>query len=470
MERLIIIFGITTAYVVFCTLYGSWSIRRTKDTGSFMNTKNQLGPLMVGFLLMSEVIGAASTLGTSQAAFSKGISASWNVLSLGLGYFLYSKLMAARYQSLGVYTISGALASAYGKGMRTVVSLTMIYALVILTVATIVGGAATLSVLLNISMPTAVLVIGLAATINVTCGGIRGVGNVNVIHTAAKYLGLLIISVVAWQLLAETPGAMDAFRNLPDTFFSPFGMGESTLLAWTVANVGTIFATQYVMQCIGSLSSPADAKKASLIASVAILPIGLFAAFIGMSAHVLFPTVASVQALPIFFNHMNPWLAGIGVAGIAAATFVTILVCQLGITALVMSDFYTPLVKPDEKHSMRATRIISVIAGLVPIPFAIYAPGILKTVFFARSLRTALAALVLIMFFAPWMGNKRSAVAALVISVVLISVWMALGNPWGIDNIYIAAVVPVVVMAIGHLFGGKPTEAKPAATSFNQPA
>lgn len=462
MERLIIIFGFTVVYVVVCTMFGSWSVKRTKDTSSFMNAKNQLGPMLIGFLLMSEVIGAASTLGTSQAAFSRGISASWNVISLGLGYFLYSKFMAAKYQSLGVYTISGALAAKYGNGMRTVVSLTMIYALIILTVATIVGGAATLATLLNIPISTAVLVIGLAATINVTMGGIRGVGSANIIHTTAKYAGLTVVALVAWQMLQTKPGAMEALHNLPDYYFSPLGMGTSTLIAWTVANVGTLFATQYVMQCIGSLSSPEDAQKASLVASITILPIGLLAAFIGIAAKVLFPNINSLQALPIFLNHMNPWLAGVAVVGIAAATFVTTLVCQLGITALVMSDFYTPFFKPDERQSMRATRIISIIAGLVPIPFAIYAPGILKTVFFARSIRTALATLAIMMFYLPLFGSKKGAVVALICSVVLITVWMALGNPWDIDNIYIAAVTPPLVMGIDHVFFKKKRKGDPA--------
>lgn len=452
MERLLIISFITVAYVITCTLIGVWSVKKTNDTSSFMTAKKQLGPTMVGFLLMSEVIGMGSTLGTSQAAFNKGISASWNVISLGLGYFLYSKFLAAKYQALGVYTISGALASKYGNGMRMVVSLTMIYALIILIVATFVGGAATLATLLDISIPTAVIAIGIAATINVTMGGIRGVGYANVIHTAAKYVGLAVIALVAWQILQNKPGTMNALQNLPDYYFSPLGMGTSTLIAWTIANVGTIFATQYVMQCIGSLSSPEDAQKASLVASITILPIGLLAAFIGIAAKVLYPNINSLQALPIFLNSMDPWLAGVAVAGLAAATFVTILVCQLGITALVMSDFYTPLIKPDEKHSMRATRIISIMAGLLPIPFAIYAPGVLKTVFFARSLRTALATIVIMMFYLPLFGSKKSAVAALVCSVVMVSIWMAIGNPWGIDNIYIAAATPPIVMGIDYLF------------------
>jgi SSS family solute:Na+ symporter len=451
-ERLLIIFSFAAIYVIACTLFGSWSVRRTKDTSSFMNAKKQLSPLLIGFLLMSEVIGAASTLGTAQAAFSKGISASWNVLSLSLGYFLYSKFMAAKYQSLGVYTLSGALAVRYGKTVRMLVSLTMIYALIILTVATVVGGATTLATLLNISMPTAVIFIGIATTITVTLGGIRGVGHANIVHTAAKYIGLIVIAVVAWQMLQTKPGAMAAFHQLPNFYFSPLGMGTSTLIAWTIANVGTLFATQYVMQCIGSLSSPQDARTASLLASVTILPIGLLAAFIGIAAKVLFPDINSLQALPIFLNSMDPWLAGIAVTGITAATFVTILVCQLGITALVMSDFYTPWFKPDEKKSINATRIVSIIAGLVPIPFAIYAPGILKTVFFARSLRTSLAAFAIMMFYLPGFGSKKGAAVGLVCSVVLVTVWMALGDPWGIDNIYIAAITPPIIMGIDQVF------------------
>jgi len=452
MDRLLIIFLIVIAYIIGCTLVGMWSVKRTQDTSSFMNAKHQMGAVMVGFLLMSEVIGAASTLGTAQSAFNKGISASWNVLSLGLGYFLYSKFMAAKYQKLGVYTISGALAKYYGNGMRTVVSLAMIYALIILTVATMVGGAATLATLLDMPISTAVFFIAAAATLNVTMGGIRGVGYANIIHTAAKFLGLGIVSFVAWQMLQTKPGAMEALHNLPAMYFSPLGMGPATLIAWTVANVGTIFATQYVMQCIGSLSSPSDAQKASLIASVAILPIGLVAAFIGIAAKVLFPEISSVKALPIFFNHMNPWLAGLGVAGVASATFVTILVCQLGITALVMSDFYTPYFKPNEKQSMKATRIISIITGLIPIPFAIYAPGILKTVFFARSIRTSLAAIVIMMFYLPLFGTKKGAITALICSIILITAWTLLGEPWGIPNVYIAALTPPLVMGIDHLF------------------
>ena len=245
----------------------------------------------------------------------------------------------------------------------------------------------------------------------------------------------------------------EAYELIPQTHYSPTGVGISTLIAWTVGNIGAVFSTQYVIQCISSLSSPKDAKKASIVASVTMVPIGLLAAYIGVSSRALFPNIKSVMALPAFFNSMNPWTAGIAVSGIIAATFVTILACQLGATALVMKDFYIPLVKPDEKHKIWATRIISLLMGLAPIPFALYVPGLLKTIFFARALRTTVAVLAVFMFYLPWLGTNRSAVAALICSVVGTTVFFILDNPWGIDNIYVAAVVPVLVMFAYHFFG-----------------
>jgi SSS family solute:Na+ symporter len=126
------------------------------------------------------------------------------------------------------------------------------------------------------------------------------------------------------------------------------------------------------------------------------------------------------------------------------------LACQLGATALVVKDFYNPVVNPSEKHSIWATRIISVIVGLLPIPFALLVPGMIKTFFFARALRTSITILVLFMFYSPHMATPKGGVAALGLSVLATIAWFMLDNPYGIDNIYIALVTPAVVMLIDH--------------------
>ena len=443
MGDLGIIFGMTIAYIVITTLVGMWSAKYAKDTSSFMTAKNLMGPFVVGVLMMSEFIGTGSTLGTAQMAFTKGISAAWNLITLGIGYLLYAFFMAPKFNALQEYTISGALARKYGVAMKTIVSLIMIYALTTVNVSMYTGGAATIASLLSISIPTAVFIIGAATILNVTAGGLRGVGVSNLIHAAFKYLGLIVTAIVAWKLLSASPGAM---AKVPATHFSLIGIGLPTLCAWTIANIGAVFSTQYVIQCISSLNNPAEARKASIVASITIVPIGFLAAYIGLSARALFPNIKSVMAMPHFLKVMGPWEAGIVTAGIVAATFVTIMACKIGATALFMKDFYIPFFKPSEKHQLRAARITSIFIGILPLPFALYVPGLLKTIFFARALRTSVAIVAIFMFYMPYIGSSKAAVTGLICAFIGTTIWFIAGDPWGIDNIYVGAAIPAIVM------------------------
>ncbi len=444
-----IIFGIAVVYLIITTLVGVWSVKYAKNTNSFMSAKNQMGVYIIGILLVSEFIASASTLGTSQVAFEKGISASWNFISLAVGFLLYAYLLAGKYNETGEYTISGIISKKYGDNARMVVSAIMVYALITVNVVAYTAGAVVVASVLGISTTPAVFIISLLATASVAAGGIRGVGFANLIHFFVKYVAIIVTALVAWGLLHERNLTVSV---LPDSFFSMSGIGIPQIIAWTVGNIGAVFSTQYVIQSISSLSSAKDAKKASIFASFWLLPLGFIAAYIGLAAKVLFPTIKSVQALPEFLRYMNPWLGGLVTSGILAVAFVTILACNLGATALVMRDFIIPLAKPDEKRQMVIVRVLAIILGLLPIPFALYVPGLLKTVFFARALRTSVAVIALFMFYGPQIGNKAGATIGLVLSVIFTTVWFAMGNPFGIDNMYIALCTPLVVMLVSHVF------------------
>jgi SSS family solute:Na+ symporter len=444
-----IILGIVVAYLALTTVIGAWSIKYSKDTSSFMMAKNQMGTYVVGVLLVSEFIASASTLGTSQTAFETGISASWVFLSIAIGFLLYSFMLAGKYNETKEYTISGIIARKYGDQARLLVSLIMIFALVTVNVVAYTGAAVVLGTLLNIRTASAVWVVAVAATICVAAGGIRGVGFANIVHFVVKYSALVITAWVAWRMLKTHPGAWNA---LPARYFSMRGVGVSQIAAWSIGNIGAVFSTQYVIQSISSLENPVEAKKASVCASLWLLPLGFIAAYIGLAARVLFPTIKSVRALPEFLKYMNPWLAGIVATGILAVAFVTILACHLGGTALVMKDFYLPWVKPDEKHQIIAVRILAILLGILPIPFALYVPALLKTVFFARALRASLTVIVLFMFYGPNVGSRKGATIGLGLSVLLTTAWFALKNPFGIDNMYIAVATPFLAMLVSHAF------------------
>ncbi|CAA2158527.1 Sodium/glucose cotransporter [Methylobacterium brachiatum] len=451
MEKLHLMSVIPALYIVVTSLVGAMSVRYTKDTQSFMTAKSLMGPTIVGILLMSEFVATGSSLGTAESAYGKGISASWNVISLGLAFVLYGIFMAPRFQASGAYTISGAIGQKFGRGTQTVVSLIMIYALVVVNVAAFTGGGVLLSTMLGTSIQVGICIFGVASILNVTLGGIRGVGYSNLIHMFFKFVSLISISAFAWYMLEHDP---QAAARIPAQHYSPTGVGVPTLFSWTFANIGAIFATQYVIQSIASLTTPAQARKASFIASVALVPAGLMAAFIGIAARGVFPDIKPVLALPSFLTAMPSWMAGLAVMGIVAVTFVTILACQIGTTALVMSDFVIPLLKPDEQRKLVLTRGVSILVGLAPIPFALFVPGLLDTIFFARALRTTIAVVAVFMFYLPSFTSGPAAVVGLLGSVVATSTWFALGNPFGIDNVYVAIATPALCLLAGRLLKG----------------
>jgi len=443
-----IVLGCTVAYIIITTMVGMWSVKKTKDTASFMTAKNQMSVWVVGILLMSEFIGPGATIGTAQGGYEKGLSVAWNSSSLAIGYLLYAYLLAPKMNALGEYTISGALSRHYGSNVRVLVSITMAIALMIVNVGNYAGGAAAIGAILHISLEQAIVLIGVVAALNVGFGGLRGVGYANIIHATFKYLGLIVVAGTAWVIIQDKPMMLD---SIPTKYWSVTeGAGYAQIIAWIVGNVGAVFSTQYVLQSINALPTPAAARKATIVASIAIFPIGFISAFIGVYAKAIFPNIKSITALPAFFDVMNPWLVAITASAMIAATFVTVLACQLGATALLMKDFYTPLMKPSEKHSIWATRGLSLILAFLPIPFALLLPGLIKTFFFARALRTAITVLLLFMIFAPHMATKTGGAVGLLLSVIATISWFSLGNPFGIDNIYIAIITPVLVLVADH--------------------
>lgn len=460
MSNTSIMLLVASIYVVFTIFVGLWSKKFAGTSSKFMTGGRDMGTLVIGVLLMSEFIGTGSTMGTAEAAFGKGISASWNLISMFFAFVLFAYFMAPRFQRLGEYTISGAIAHKYGESARMITSIIMIYALTVVNISMYVGGAATIATILKIPNAVAIYITGAVTILYVVAGGLKGVAYTNLIHATIKYFGMIVTLVVALQM---TGGWSGMELTLPAAYFSWDNVGIGTIIAWTVANIGAIFSTQYVIQAITAIPDEGKAKRASLLSGVMIVPIGIMAAIVGMAFKVLYPTAKGMNSIPTFATLMDPWLGGLVVAGLVAAVFGTVSAGTLGSTALVMKDLYIPMVKPNERHLLLATRILAIVIGLLPIPFAMMMPGILKTIFFARALRTAISMVAITMFFLPYFSSGKGAVLGLLLATVSTTAWFLLGNPFGIDNIFVAAIVPLLVMGIDHLVNKNKKQAENVA-------
>lgn len=311
----LIIIGMIAVYIVFT----SWlTVRlRSKNTEQFMVASRAMPAIVVGVLLMSEFIGAKSTVGTAESAFKYGMAAAWSVLGASIGYWLYGLFMVKRLYGSSEYTISGAIAQKYGNSTKYAVSLIMIYALLLVNVGNYISGAAALSTVLKMSLPVSMCIIAVVSTFYFVFGGLKGVAYVTILHSFFKFMGIAIVLVVALSL---TSGVSPMLEKLPDYYFTWDGkIGGSTIFAWVIGTVGAIFSTQFVVQAISSNKSAADAKKSTMYAAVLCFPLGFALALIGVAAKYLYPEMEALYALPIFIQSMNPYLAGIVATSLVAS-------------------------------------------------------------------------------------------------------------------------------------------------------
>ncbi|WP_277183137.1 sodium:solute symporter family protein [Caballeronia sp. BR00000012568055] len=442
-----IIVGMVLAYILITSLV---SIKlRSRNSEQFMVAGRSMPAIVVAILLMSEFIGAKSTVGTSQEAFGVGLAASWSVLAASIGFLLFGLFMAKRLYASGEFTISGFIAKKYGNGAKLVVSAIMIYALFLVNVGNYVSGAAAISTVMRIDLTTAAIITAIVSTIYFVWGGLKSVAYLTIVHSAVKLIGIGILVAVAWKL---SGGITPMVQAMPAHYFTWSGaLSGGTIGAWIIGTAGAIFSTQFIIQAISATRSPEAARNSSLMAAVLCVPISLALGFIGVAAKFLYPDIKSLYALPVFLQHMNPLLAGIVTTSLVASIFVSVCTVALAIASLIVKDFYVPRYRPTPEVELRMTRWISLVVGFLPLVFVLFVPQILALSFFTRALRLSVSVVALIGIYMPFFSSKRGAIWGLVLATLATTAWYLLGNPFGIDNMYIALITPAVVLVFSRL-------------------
>lgn len=453
MSRELLIVVCVAAYIAATT---AWALAlRSRNSDQFMVGSRALPAAVIAVLLMSEFIGAKSTVGTAQEAFEKGMAAGWSVIAAAIGFLLLGLMFARQIYRSQQHTISGLVEQRFGRGARLVVSVLMIYALLLVNVGNYVSGAAALKSALHLDLTTATFVIAAFSTVYYVFGGLKSIAYVTVLHSVMKLAGIAILVAVALSL---SGGVAPIQAALPAHYFTWDGkVGANTIFAWVVGTTGAIFSTQFIVQAIAANRDEGAARRSVLMAALLCLPIGFALGFIGVAARYLFPGEESLYALPGFLERMSAPLAAVVTVSLVASVLVSVSTVALATTALVMRDFYTPWRRPEPDAELRATRWMSLAVGLAPLVCVFYTPHILELSFFTRALRLSIAIVACLGVYLPWLGSPRSAVAALVASGVATTAWYLLGNPFGVDNMYVAALTPAAVLALHRVLAGRAT-------------
>lgn len=443
-SNMVIMSTIIVLYVASTTWLSIHFRSRTND--QFMTAARAMSPLVIGLLIMSEFIGSTTTVGISQAAFTSGIAAGWPIIGMLIGFLAFGFFFVRKIYATGEYTISGAIRQKFGRGPMIIVSLILIGAFFVLQVANYISGAAVLIMVLNITQPQAMVLLAICCTFFFTLGGLKGFAYVNILHSAMK---LTAIALVFGAAMLMTGGISPMVETLPPHYFTATGtLGAGTVVAWIFANVGAIFSTQPIIQAISANRNADGAVRSTLYAAALCVPLAIALSLIGVASRYLFPQMNSIYALPIFLQHMPVLLAAIAATGIVASIFISVSSTGLASVSLIIRDFYEPYMKPTAERKLMMTRAVSVFVGIAPLVCVFLVPEIIRMAIFTRALRLSISIVALVGFYLPLFNSARAAAWGLVLSGVGTTLWYLADNPFGIDNTYVALVMPILVMGI----------------------
>jgi SSS family solute:Na+ symporter len=98
------------------------------------------------------------------------------------------------------------------------------------------------------------------------------------------------------------------------------------------------------------------------------------------------------------------------------------------------------------------SRLLAIPIGFVPLAFVFFFPEVLHLSFFTRAIRLSIAVVAVLGFYLPLFSSNQGTTLGLLCAVLATTAWYAMGDPYGIDNIYIALAAPPIVMALDRLF------------------
>lgn len=288
--------------------------------------------------------------------------------------------------------------------------------------------------------------IGLVMIIFTLYGGIEAIVWVEVVQLGIYILGALAAAVV---LVRDIPGGFSTAVSLGEQYHKfrvlDFSFDITKTFTFWSGVIGGAFLTmsthgtdQYMVQRYLCTDRPRKAAQALLLSGVIVLAQFIGFLFIGV---LLFafnrpdrlpvyarpgsaaPFTAADQVFPDFITHHLPvGLSGLVVAAIFAAAMSSSL---NSIAATVVADLYKPL-KPnrDDRHYLKVSHIVTVIAGIVQIVVGVAmertAKSALNTVL---SIASLINGPILGVFLLGWSrrGGRTAAFAGMLTGIIVVS-------------------------------------------------
>jgi len=330
--------------------------------------------------LLATILGSSAILGTADLAFTQGWAASWLLLSASAGLFLLVPVsMMVRRQ--GKYTLPQMIGDFYGKEAKIISSFIISIAWIGIIAAQIIGAARIMAGFTGLDYNIGVWGSGSVFIFYTLIGGQISVLKTDLYQSFLIIGGILITAFIILFSEPVLPADMTPLKFPFNEGFHPFDL---IILVLTYSS--TFVVGPDIYSRLFCAENEHVARKSVLISAIVLIPFSLCITFLGVFAAYKFPTIHqnSVTALiPVMLKTLPSWGVGLLIAALLSA------VMSSGSTALLTSA--TIISDPvseglERRESLRNTKIIMLIIGLLSIFLSIGVHSIIQSLLIALTI------------------------------------------------------------------------------------
>ena len=469
-------YTVLVLYLGIMAFNGWYAGRKTNNIGEFFVLSGKAGVVVSGIAYFSTQFSMGTFLGTPGTIYGVGyagmaISVPGAVFCMILPALLIGRKLITLGHKYGFLTMADYLTDRYhSKKMSGVLGVMMLFFLVPMMGAQIIGAGVIVHVFTG--LPEWVGVVGMGIIVILYCmsGGMKGAMMTDVIQGSlmiATAVVTFIVSVVMGGGFSNINHTLQSMNEAYLTFpgangYMPWTYYVSNIVLWSFFTMGQphLFTKFFAMKDHKTMF------KAILLGTAGMFFSATLIEWAGVNGIASIQNIEKAdQIIPMILQRgMNPFLASIFIAGIVAAGMSTIDGILVTTTGAVTRDIYQKIINKDatDENVMKLSKVVTVIIGIIVICFGVFQPGsIFEINLFAFS---GMAIFVVpILFGIYWKkATAKGAIASVIVGIISLLLFTL--NPsvkalaMGFHALFPTTIIASIVMIVVSKFTETPPQ------------
>ena len=469
-------YTVLVLYLGIMAFIGWYAGRKTNNIGDFFVLSGKAGVVVSGIAYFSTQFSMGTFLGTPGTIYGVGyagmaISVPGAVFCMILPALLIGRKLITLGHKYGFLTMADYLTDRYhSKNMSGVLGVMMLFFLVPMMGAQIIGAGVIVHVFTG--LPDWVGVVGMGIIVILYCmtGGMKGAMMTDVIQGSlmiATAVVTFIVSIVMGGGFSNINHTLQSMNEAYLTFpgangYMPWTYYISNIVLWSFFTMGQphLFTKFFAMKDHKTMF------KAILLGTAGMFFSATLIEWAGVNGIASIQNIEKAdQIIPMILQRgMNPFLASIFIAGIVAAGMSTIDGILVTTTGAVTRDIYQKIINKNatDEAVMSLSKVVTVIIGIVVICFGVFQPGsIFEINLFAFS---GMAIFVVpILFGIYWKkATAKGAIASVIVGIISLLLFTL--NPsvkalaMGFHALFPTTIIASIVMIVVSKFTETPPQ------------